>query len=85
MHRLDYESCTEEWRATRSAAPPTVGGAVGPELLLDRPPRSALSADTKLIMHIALCSDMTDLTASQTEACGKIIIYSGDYRAGNAV
>lgn len=76
-----------ERRAIRSAPPPTVGGAVGPELLLDRPllPPSALSADTKLIMHIALCSDMTDLTASQTEACGKIIIYSGDYREGNVV
>lgn len=36
-------------------------------------------------MHIALHSDTTDLTVSQTEACGGIIIYSEVYWGGNIV
>lgn len=33
-------------------------------------------------MHIALHSDTTDLSVSQTEACGEIIIYSEAYWEG---
>lgn len=57
------------------------GGAVGPELS-NRP---TVPLRHKLIMHIALHSDRTDLTVSQTQACGEIIIYSEAYWKGNVV
>lgn len=36
-------------------------------------------------MHIALHSDRTDLTTSQTEECREIIIYYEAYRERNIV
>lgn len=70
------------WRleATCRSSQQSEGGAVVPEL-----PDSPTLLRHRIIMHIALHPDVTDLTVSQTAACGEIIIYSVDYCEENTV